>query len=151
MAEFIKYVFKTVRKFNGIAAVVTQEIDDLISSPIIKEAIISNADIKILMDMRKFLNKFDALQATLGLSEKGKNILLSVNRNNEPGKRYREVFIDLGGQEMKVYRNELSSEEYYTYTTEETEKMQVMRYAEKYGSMERGIRQLVHENEKKEA
>lgn len=145
MAEFIKYVFKTVRKFNGIAAVVTQEIDDLISSPIIKEAIISNADIKILMDMRKFLNKFDALQATLGLSDKGKTILLSVNRNNEAGKRYREVFIDLGGQMMKVYRNELSPEEYYTYSTEETEKVKVTRYAEKYGSMERGIEALVRE------
>jgi conjugation system TraG family ATPase len=145
MAEFIKYVFKTVRKFNGIAAVVTQEIDDLISSPIIKEAIINNADIKILMDMRKFLNKFDALQATLGLSDKGKTILLSVNRNNEPGKKYREVFIDLGGQVMKVYRNELSPEEYYTYSTEEKEKVKVMDYAEQYGSMEKGIEQLVAE------
>ena len=62
MAEFIKYVYKTVRKFNGIAVVVTQELDDVISSPVIKEAIINNADIKVLMDMRKFLNKFDALQ-----------------------------------------------------------------------------------------
>jgi conjugation system TraG family ATPase len=149
MAEFIKYVFKTVRKFNGIAAVVTQEIDDLISSPIIKEAIINNADIKILMDMRKFLNKFDALQAALGLSEKGKTILLSVNRNNEPGKKYREVFIDLGGQVMKVYRNELSPEEYYTYSTEEKEKVQVMQYAEKYGSMELGIQLLVNDLKQK--
>ncbi|MBN8837159.1 MAG: TraG family conjugative transposon ATPase [Sphingobacteriia bacterium] len=143
MAEFIKYVFKTVRKFNGIAAVVTQEIDDLISSPIIKEAIINNADIKILMDMRKFLNKFDVLQAVLGLSDKGKSILLSVNRNNEPGKRYREVFLDLGGQLMKVYRNELSPEEYFTYTTEEKEKMKVMEYAEKYGDMAIGIEMLI--------
>ncbi len=145
MAEFIRYVFKTVRKFNGIAAVVTQEIDDLISSPIIKEAIINNADIKILMDMRKFLNKFDQLQAALGLSDKGKMILLSVNRANEPGKKYREVFIDLGGQSMKVYRNELSPEEYFTYSTEEKEKVKVMAYAEKYGSMEKGIQMLVRE------
>jgi conjugation system TraG family ATPase len=145
MAEFIKYVFKTVRKFNGIAAVVTQEIDDLIASPIIKEAIINNADIKILMDMRKFMNKFDALQEVLGLSDKGKTILLSVNRSNEPGKKYREVFIDLGGQVMKVYRNELSPEEYFTYTTEEKEKVKVMQYMDQYGSMEKGIEQLVSE------
>ncbi len=143
MAEFIKYVYKTVRKFNGIAVVVTQELDDVISSPVIKEAIINNADIKVLMDMRKFLNKFDGLQAALGLSEKGKTILLSVNRNNEPGKKYREVFIDLGGQIMKVYRNELSPEEYFTYTTEEREKLKVQEYAEQYGSMERGVKQLV--------
>ena len=137
-----------MRKFNGIAAVVTQEIDDLISSPIIKEAIINNADIKILMDMRKFMNKFDALQATLGLSDKGKTILLSVNRANEPGKKYREVFIDLGGQVMKVYRNELSPEEYFTYSTEEKEKVKVMEYAEKYGSMELGLTMLVNDLKK---
>ena len=137
MAEFIKYVYKTVRKFNGIAVVVTQELDDVISSPVIKEAIINNADIKVLMDMRKFMNKFDGLQAALGLSEKGKTILLSVNRNNEPGKKYREVFIDLGGQVMKVYRNELSPEEYYTYTTEEKEKLKVLQYTEKWGGMEK--------------
>jgi hypothetical protein len=101
------------------------------------------------MDMRKFLNKFDALQAALGLSEKGKTILLSVNRNNEPGKKYREVFIDLGGQVMKVYRNELSPEEYYTYSTEEKEKVQVMQYAEKYGSMELGIQLLVNDLKQK--
>ena len=143
MAEFIKYAFKTVRKFNGIAAVVTQEIDDLIHSDIIKETIINNADIKILMDMRKFVNKFDALQATLGLSDKAKTILLSVNRNNEPGRTYREVFIDLGGQVMKVYRNELSPEEYYTYTTEASEKLKVFQYAQKNGSLKKGIRALV--------
>ncbi len=143
MAEFIKYVYKTVRKFNGIAVVVTQELDDVISSPVIKEAIINNADIKVLMDMRKFMNKFDALQSALGLSDKGKTILLSVNRNNEPGKKYREVFIDLGGQVMKVYRNELSPEEYYTYTTEEREKLKVQEYTERYGSMEKGIKKLV--------
>lgn len=148
MAEFIKYVYKTVRKFNGIAVVVTQELDDVISSPVIKEAIINNADIKVLMDMRKFMNKFDGLQAALGLSQKGKAILLSVNRNNEPGKKYREVFIDLGGQIMKVYRNELSPEEYYTYTTEEREKLKVQEYAERFGGMERGIKQLVADQKK---
>jgi hypothetical protein len=72
-----------------------------------------------------------------------------VNRNNEPGKKYREVFIDLGGQVMKVYRNELSPEEYYTYSTEEKEKVQVMQYAEKYGSMELGIQLLVNDLKQK--
>src|SRR6201999_854722 len=58
MAEFLKYAFKTIRKFNGIPNVVTQELEDLINSPVIKDAIINNADIKILMDMRKFQGKF---------------------------------------------------------------------------------------------
>ncbi|HEX3933822.1 MAG TPA: TraG family conjugative transposon ATPase, partial [Puia sp.] len=139
MAEFLKYAFKTIRKFNGIPIVITQELDDLISSPIIKDAIINNADIKILMDMRKFVNKFDRLQETLGLSEKGKTILLSVNKDN------REIYIDIGGQVMKVFKNELSPHEYYAYTTEAKEKVMVTDYAARHGSMEKGIEALVAE------
>lgn len=139
MAEFLKYAFKTIRKFNGIPCVITQELDDLISSPIIKEAIINNADIKILMDMRKFMNKFDRLQETLGLSDKAKTILLSVNKDE------REIFIDLGGLVTKVYKNELSPEEYLAFTTEGKERVKVQEYARKYGSMEQGITALVNE------
>ncbi|MDB5159560.1 MAG: conjugal transfer protein TraG [Mucilaginibacter sp.] len=145
MASFIKYLYKTVRKFNGIAALVTQEIDDLISSPILKETVINNADTKILMDMRKFMNKFDKLQEVLGLSDKGKTLLLSVNKANEPGRNYREVFIDQGGQVLNVYRNELSVEEYMTYSTEESEKMRVQEYTTKYGGIEKGITILAEE------
>jgi len=144
MAEFIKYAFKTIRKFNGIPIVITQELDDLISSPIIKDAIINNADVKILMDMRKYLHKFDRLQEALGLSEKGKTILLSVNKDD------REIFVDLAGQEMKVYRNELCPEEYYAYTTEGKERVKVMEYAARYGSMEKGLAQLTNEQKMKE-
>ncbi|WP_316834984.1 TraG family conjugative transposon ATPase [Pedobacter nutrimenti] len=136
MAEFLKYAFKTIRKFNGVPIVITQELDDLISSPVIKDAIINNADIKILMDMRKFINKFDKLQDALGLSEKAKTILLSVNKD------HREIFIDLGGQIQKVYKNELCPEEYYAFTTEGKERVKVAEYAELYGSMEEGIKML---------
>jgi len=139
MADFIKYAFKTIRKFNGVPIVITQELDDLVSSPVIKDAIINNADIKILMDMRKFVNKFDKLQEVLGLSEKAKTILLSVNKDN------REIFVDLGGQETKVYRNELSPHEYFAYTTDGKERVKVLDYAARYGGMENGINRLVEE------
>lgn len=139
MAEFLKYAFKTIRKYNGIPCVITQELDDLVSSPVIKDAIINNADIKILMDMRKFQGKIEKLQDTLGLSDKAKTILLSVNKDN------RELFIDLGGQVAKVFRNELCPEEYYAYTTEGEERVQVTAYAQRFGSMEKGIAALVQE------
>lgn len=143
MAEFLRYAFKTIRKFNGIPIVVTQELDDLVSSPVIKDAIINNADIKILMDMRKFQGKFDKLQETLGLSEKGKTILLSVNKD------LREIFIDIGGQDMKVYRNELCPEEYFAFTTEGRERVEVMRLAVELGSMEQGIAAMVQQQQDK--
>ncbi len=67
MAEFLRYAVKTIRKFNGVPIIITQEVEDVMNSPIIKEAIINNTDIKIFMDMRKFMNKFDKLQEALGL------------------------------------------------------------------------------------
>jgi len=145
MSEYVKYLFKTVRKFYGEAIVVTQEVDDIISSPIVKQAIINNSDCKILLDQSKFQNKFDAIQEMLGLTDKEKSLVLSLNRANDPTRKYKEVFISLGGQWSKVYRTEVSMEEYLTYTTEEKEKMLVQAYAKKYGSMRRGISILAQE------
>lgn len=70
MADYIRYLFKTVRKFYGEAVVVTQEVDDIISSPIVKESIVNNSDCKILLDQRKYLNKFSQIQSLLGLTDK---------------------------------------------------------------------------------
>lgn len=145
MAEYIKYLFKTVRKFFGEAVVVTQEVEDIISSPIVKQAIINNSDCKILLDQSKYQNKFDSIQELLGLTEKEKAQILSMNKTNDPNRKYKEVFISLGGQYSKVYRTEVSPEEYFAYTTEESEKMKVYAYAKKYGSIQKGIAVLVTE------
>ena len=145
MAEYIKYLFKTVRKFYGEAIVVTQEVDDIISSAIIKDAIINNSDCKILLDQSKYINKFNQIQELLGLSEKEKTIVLSMNKANDPTKKYKEVFISLGGVLSKVYRTEVSLEEYLAYTTEEKEKIKVQAYAKKYGSIKKGIAMLANQ------
>ena len=145
MAEYIKYLFKTVRKFYGEAIVVTQEIEDIISSPVVKQAIVNNSDCKILLDQSKYQNKFDQIQELLGLTEKEKTLILSINKANDLTKKYKEVFISLGGILSKVYRTEVSPEEYFTYTTEEREKVKVQEYAIKFGSMEKGITALTAE------
>jgi len=143
MAEYIKYLYKTVRKFFGEAIVVTQEVDDIIASPIVKESIINNADCKILLDQRKYMNKFDSIQALLGLTEKEKSQVLSINMANSPSRKYKEVWIGLGGVQSAVYATEVSLEEYYAYTTEETEKIELMSLAEKLdGNIELAIKQL---------
>jgi conjugation system TraG family ATPase len=143
MAEYIKYLFKTVRKFYGEAIVVTQEVEDIISSPVVKQAIINNSDCKILLDQSKYLNKFDQIQELLGLTDKEKSLVLSINKANDPTKKYKEVFLSLGGVLSRVYRTEVSPEEYLVYTTEEREKMKVTEYTKKYGSIEKGVKQLV--------
>lgn len=143
MAEYIKYLFKTVRKFFGEAIVVTQEVDDIIASPIVKESIINNSDCKILLDQRKYMNKFDSIQALLGLTEKEKSQILSINMSNVPSRKYKEVWFGLGGIQSAVYATEVSLEEYYTYTTEESEKLEVMKLTEKLdGNIELAIKQI---------
>jgi conjugation system TraG family ATPase len=146
MAEYIKYLFKTVRKFFGEAIVVTQEVEDIISSPVVKQAIINNSDCKILLDQSKYQNKFDQVQELLGLSEKEKALVLSINKANDPTKKYKEVFISLGGIQSRVYRTEVSPEEYLAYTTEESEKVKMMEYAKMFGgNIEKGITALAEE------
>ena len=150
MSAYIRYLYKTVRKYFGEAVVVTQEVDDIISSPIVKESIINNADCKILLDQRKYLSKFDGIQHLLGLTDKERAQILSINLSNDPRRRYKEVWIGLGGVQSAVYATETSVEEYLCYTTEETEKMQVMALAGKLGGdIEAAIRQLAREREMK--
>ena len=150
MAEYIKYLFKTVRKFFGEAIVVTQEVEDIISSPVVKQAIINNSDCKILLDQSKYQNKFDQIQELLGLTEKEKALVLSVNRANDPSKKYKEVFISLGGTLSRVYRTEVSREEYFAYTTEEMEKVKMQAYSGKYGSIEKGIAAMLADMDSKQ-
>ena len=150
MSAYIRYLFKTVRKYFGEAVVVTQEVDDIISSPIVKESIINNADCKILLDQRKYLSKFDGIQRLLGLTDKERAQILSINLSNDPKRRYKEVWIGLGGVQSAVYATETSAAEYLCYTTEESEKMQVMELAGKLGGdIEAAIRQLARERETK--
>lgn len=150
MASYIKYLYKTVRKFYGEAVVVTQEVDDIIASPIVKESIINNSDCKILLDQRKYMNKFDQIQALLGLTNKEKSQILSINMANNPSRLYKEVWIGLGGTQSAVYATEVSTEEYLAFTTEETEKMEVNALTEKMdGDIEAAIRQLADKRKSK--
>ena len=143
MAHYLKYLFKTVRKYFGEAVVVTQEVDDIVHSPIVKESIITNSDCKILLDQRKYMNKFDSIQAMLGLTDKEKAQILSINMANHPGRKYKEVWIGLGGVQSAVYATEVSLEEYYAFTTEETEKLELFQLADRLdGDLELAIKQL---------
>lgn len=150
MANYIRYLFKTVRKFYGEAVVVTQEVDDIISSPVVKETIINNSDCKILLDQRKYQNKFDQIQNLLGLTDKERSQILSINLANAANRLYKEVWIGLGGTQSAVYATEVSAEEYLCYTTEETEKLELIRLTEKLGgNIELAIKQLAESKRQK--
>ena len=148
-AESIKYLFKTVRKFSAKAVVVTQEVEDIISSEIVKNAIINNSDIKMLLDQSKFQNKFDEIQQLLGITDKQKAEILSINKAHAPGAHYKDLWIALGPAHSKVYRLEVSPEEYYVYTSDQREKKLVREYINKYGSVKTGVRMLVEDIKEK--
>jgi len=72
--------------------------------------------------MNKFIKRFEEIQRMMGLSDKEKSQVLSINLDNRRGPKYKEVWIGLGGKESKVYGVEASLEEYATYTTNQKEK-----------------------------
>ena len=123
MAEYIKYLYKTARKHKAMVGVVTQEIQDITSSPIVKEAIINNSGVFMLLDQSKFKDKFDDIKATLALTDIDCKKLFTINRlDNKIGRSvFKEVFIKRGTQ-GDVFGVEEPRECYMCYTTEKDEK-----------------------------
>ena len=123
MAEYIKYLYKTARKFWASVGVVTQEIQDIIGSEIVKEAIINNSDVVMLLDQSKFKERFDTIKSILGLTDVDCKKIFTINRlENKDGRSFfREVFIRRGST-SNVYGVEEPHECYMTYTTERAEK-----------------------------
>lgn len=123
MAEYIKFMYKTARKFWASVGVVTQEIQDIIGSEIVKEAIINNSDVVMLLDQSKFKERFDEIRKILGLTEVDCKKIFTINRlENKDGRSFfREVFIRRGTT-SGVYGVEEPHECYMTYTTERAEK-----------------------------
>ena len=140
MAEYIKYLYKTVRKFHGIAGVVTQELNDVIDSPIVKEAIINNSDVKILLDQTKFKDRYEDIAAILGLTPIQRQQIFTINAlNNHDNRNYfKEVWI-CRGQHSDVYGVEEPPECYWAYTTERAEKEALKIYLRHYGTMQDAI------------
>lgn len=145
MADYIKYLYKTARKHWAMVGVVTQEIQDITSSPIVKEAIINNSDVFMLLDQSKFKDKFDDIKATLSLTDIDCKKIFTINRldNHEGRSRFQEVFIKRG-QDGEVYGVEEPPECYINYTTEEVEKEAFKFYRKQLkGSYQHGIEVFV--------
>lgn len=134
MAEYIKFMYKTARKFWASVGVVTQEIQDIIDSPVVKEAIINNSDVVMLLDQSKFRERFDNIQSILGLTDVDCKKIFTINRlDNKEGRSYfKEVFIRRGTT-SGVYGVEESKECYMTYTTERVEKEALKLYKRELG------------------
>jgi hypothetical protein len=146
MGGYILYLYKTVRKFWGEAVVVTQELDDIIGNAVVKDSIINNSDTFILLDQTKFKDNFDRIAALLSLNKVEQNKIFTINNlNNKFGRsRFKEFYLKRGSK-GEVYGNEVSLEQYLTYTTEKPEKSAVEYYVQKYGSYDEALRKIVED------
>ena len=113
MSAYIRYLYKTVRKYFGEAVVVTQVGG--------RHHLITHRQ-GVDHQQRRLQNsfwtsastslKFDGIQRLLGLTDKERAQILSINLSNDPKRRYKEVWIGLGGVQSAVYATETSVEEY---------------------------------------
>lgn len=149
MGDFMRFLEKTARKFFTKLLMSTQEIEDLISSEVLQNTIVNNSDTVILLDQSKLANNFDELQKLLSITEKQKAEILSLNKGKEPGRQYKDVWIRTGPSNSKVYRLEVSDEEYCIYTSEQKEKHVIKNYIQRFGSLKSGIRALISEAREK--
>ena len=152
MATYMLELWKTARKHRTSAMVVTQELKDITSSPIIKDSIVENSGVKILLDQSKYLNKFEELASALSLSEDDKSMILSLNRYKMPGRAGhdagREVFFNLGNKKSFVMRLEVSPEERWAFSSQKRDKERLVAMVERSGgSYIKAIRKLVKKEE----
>ncbi len=138
MATFLKYLYKTVRKFNGSVGIITQELEDIIGNPFVKNTILNNADIQILLDQTKYQTRFDDIAKLLGMTDSETKKVMSINKMPLTGERSKDVYIRLG-QTGKVYTTLVPMEEVAMYTTEAADSIKIDELAEKYDDLEYGI------------
>ena len=144
MAGYILYLYKTVRKFDGIATVVTQELEDIIGNTIVKDSILSNSDTICLLDQTKFKDNYDQVAKLLSLNEIEQNKIFTINNldNKEGRGRFKEVYIKRGAT-GEVYGVEVSLYEYLAFTTESSEKKALQKYIKRYGGIREGLIRFV--------
>lgn len=133
MAPYLAGLWKTSRKYSTSAVVITQQLSDIMNSPVIRDTILQNSSVKILLSQDGGMN-FDSVAQMLGLDERYRGLILSMNRAVRPGARYKEVFIKLGNASAGVYSTEVSPEEAVAYESEKPKKAPFLALSEELGS-----------------
>ena len=133
MSGYLAGLWKTARKFQTSAVVVTQQVSDIMSSQVVKDTILQNSSVRILLDQSNNRNSFSQLQELLGLTEHQKDVILSMNRGKKKGAHYREVFIALGDKKYGVYATEVSPEEAIAYESNKEKKRPFLELSARIG------------------
>lgn len=136
MAEFIKYMYKTVRKHYGEIAIATQDIEDILDTAA-GPAMINNTDTMILLSHKKKMASKDKFGQYLSFNESDLEKLFSTDK--------REVFIKVGNV-SNVYKVKVSNERYACYTSNANENQFIFdRYA-KHKNMRLALNEFINQN-----
>jgi hypothetical protein len=138
MAGYILYLYKTVRKFWGEAVVVTQELNDIIGNAVVKDSIINNSDTTLLLD---------EIASLLSLNRVEKAKILTINKlDNKDGRApFKEMYMKRGSV-GEVYGVEVSTSQYFAYTTEKPEKRAIETYVRNYNQgYKEGLKRFVQD------
>ena len=135
MSGYLAGLWKTARKFQTSAVVVTQQVSDIMSSQVIRDTILQNSSVRILLDQSNNRNCFSQLQELLGLSDHQKDVILSMNLRKDKGLKYREVFIALGDKKYGVYATEVSPQEAVAYESNKERKKPFLELSQSIGAV----------------
>ena len=123
MAPYLAGLWKTSRKFRVSAMVVTQQMSDILSSEVIRDTILQNSAVRILLDQRNNRGIFPQIREMLALDETDSSLALSVGGGVDPRYgHYKEVFVKLGDSFSSVYAVEASPEEALAYESDKVRK-----------------------------
>jgi len=136
MAEFIKYLYKTVRKYYGEVAIATQDVEDILDTAA-GPAMINNTDTMILLSHKKKMGSKDKFAKYLSFSEGDLEKLFSTDK--------REVFIKVGNI-SNVYKVSVSPERYACYSSNADENRTIYEVYNKTNNMELALNQFVERN-----
>ena len=145
MAPYLNALWKTARKYNCSAMVITQQLSDIMSSSVLRDTILQNSSVRILLDQSSNQNNFDDIMDLLGLTVKDKDLILSINRAPNPAYRYKEVFIAWGAKRSGVYAVEVSPEEALVFESDKTRKRPLLDRAAACGSIIEAVRKTADE------
>ncbi|OEK07355.1 hypothetical protein A8C32_18130 [Flavivirga aquatica] len=133
MAQFIKYLYKTVRKFYGEVAIATQDVEDILDTPA-GPAMINNTDTMILLSHKKKMATKDKFAQYLSFSESDLEKLFSTDK--------REVFVKVGSL-SNVYKVSVSPERYACYSSNADENKIIFDTYKKQKNMELALTEFV--------
>lgn len=130
LVKFIQDTIKTVRSQNGATIFTSQEPEDFFENEIIKNAVINNSELGVIMNLEKYKGKAKYVQELLSLTETQRNVLFSLGKKIPEGINCREFALLVGRKRIETYGMEVSLEERAIYESDPEEKVILMKIDE---------------------